>query len=293
MRKITAMILAVMLMIPLFTVSAAESESGTNRKLFFLDCLNITDGIEKNVADPVTRAEFTAMVVRTVKLDVLQIEKNGFDDVDSANTFASEIYAAKAMRIANGTSQTTFSPDEPIIYEAACKELVIALGYEHRAEYFGSYPTGYFKVASELDIGNGVNAKSGMLTFGDAVTMIYNALYAPVMMQNGLSGDGIIYEKSGTPLEVCFNLEGINGVVSTVDFISDTELYVQHDVVEVSGSVFKSTFDAERFFGKMVNLWYDEQKNVVAIDEEDTNREVSVDTEEILKFITLRIEKCD
>lgn len=283
MRKITAILIAIVLLIPTFSVEA-NSIIENKDKLFFLECLNITDGIQKEMTDPVTRAEFTAMVVRTVKLDNLQAEMNGFDDIKEDTPFAKEIYAAKATRIANGTSQNTFSPDEPIIYDAACKELVVALGYEHKAEYLGSYPSGYFKLASELDIGDGVITNGQPLSFGDAVTMIYNALYAPVMMQSGVKGDGIIYDTAGTPLTVCFKLNCIEGVVSTAGFISDTSLYTAHNVVEISGKVFKCDFDAESFFGKSVKLWYDDRSNAIAIDENITNKEVIINVDEISGF---------
>lgn len=283
MRKIMAIIITIILLLPSFS-AFAKTDYDIVDKLSFLESLNITDKIQKELTEPVTRAEFTAMVIRIMKLDKLQVEQSGFEDVKSDSPFSKEIYMAKAMRIANGTSQNMFSPDEAIIYDAACKELVIALGYEHKAEYLGSYPIGYFKVASELDIGDGVSAENGILTFGDAVKMIYNSLYVPVMMQVGVEGDGMIYDTPGNPLTVCFNLNCIEGVVSTAGFMSDTSLYADHDVIEISGKVFKCDFDAEAYFGKTVKLWYDDYKNAIAIDEDDINKEIIIDVKDISGF---------
>ena len=138
MRKLTAIISILALLLSLFSgYVSAETASETDYN-FFLECLNITDSIDKERSDSITRAEFTAMVVRMIKSEDLPVMYEGFNDVDSNTSFSKEIYVAKALRIANGTSSTEFSPDEPIMYNAAIKEIVIALGYEHEAEMKGS-----------------------------------------------------------------------------------------------------------------------------------------------------------
>ncbi len=63
---------------------------------------------------PITRAEFAAYLVRTLKLDTDTSLAGKFSDVPQSHTAYNEIYTAAKAGIINGQTDTTFAPDATI-----------------------------------------------------------------------------------------------------------------------------------------------------------------------------------
>ena len=72
-----------------------------------------------NLDDTITRAEFTAMLVRAFKLEG-QSDKT-YKDVSSGDWFAPYVGAASAENIINGYDDGTFGPDKPVTREEMAK----------------------------------------------------------------------------------------------------------------------------------------------------------------------------
>ncbi|MCM3748109.1 pullulanase [Paenibacillus pasadenensis] len=66
---------------------------------------------------PVTRAEFTAMLVRALKLEASGTAAAGFKDVPSQAWYASAVAAAQQHGLVSGKSADSFQPDAPISRE--------------------------------------------------------------------------------------------------------------------------------------------------------------------------------
>lgn len=103
--------------------------------------------------DKITRAEAVALLVRVHKrLDrKISNEFTGFSDM-KGHWADAEITYAKNAGITDGTSQTTFSPQNNITVQEFVKMLVSLLGYGQEAEKKGGYPYGYIMVGMELGL---------------------------------------------------------------------------------------------------------------------------------------------
>ena len=91
---------------------------------------HIINGINNTEFAPnasVTRAEFAALLVRSLKIKALKAAK--FTDIDASQWYASEVAAASEAGIVTGRSATVFAPNDTITRE----EMVVMLirAYEH------------------------------------------------------------------------------------------------------------------------------------------------------------------
>lgn len=285
MKKFLILMLTVLISVSAIKVGYAYDE--LNNKNQFLSSLGITDGITLDSGRQITRAEFVAMVVRALNISYGGANDMSFSDVNSKTcSFVDEIYIAKSLRLTNGVGEGVFSPNTGIGLNDACKMLVVALGHGAYAENTGGYPYGYMAVADRLSLTDGVTPGNTPLIVDDAITLVYNALYAEIAVADSVWGSDVSYKTDGTVLlGSAFNLESAVGVVSSVGFISDTGLYDKKNTIEIDGNVYNVFFDCERYFGKEVTVWYDKQtKTVRVIDESDVNSEVVVDSDNVSGF---------
>ncbi len=114
--------------------------------------LGIVTGREEGKYFPeasLTRAEMVTILLRVFG----QEEYKGdfkFDDVTDAHWAYNNVMMAYGMKIVNGTSATTFSPDLALTYEQAVKMLVSAFGYDADAVSLGGWPKGYIAQAEKM-----------------------------------------------------------------------------------------------------------------------------------------------
>ncbi len=114
--------------------------------------LGIVTGREEGKYFPLaslTRAEMVTILLRVFG----QEEYKGnfkFDDVTDTHWAFNNIMMAYGMKIVNGTSENTFSPDLALTYEQAVKMLVSAFGYDEEATELGGWPNGYIEQAEKM-----------------------------------------------------------------------------------------------------------------------------------------------
>ncbi len=139
-------------------------------------------------AGNMTRGAFTAILCGLYNYPVeLTATKTQFTDVPESHAYAASIQKAKELGLVNGTSETTFAPDENITYEQAIKLIMTALGYNDMAEQLGGYYFGHVSLASREKLVTGINVQVGQpATFGDLVRMLYNALEVDLMQEVGI-----------------------------------------------------------------------------------------------------------
>ncbi len=143
-----------------------------------LSSLGIVEGKEEGVYAPddtLTRAEMATIILRLVNMADTATGSDIFTDVPSSHWAYANITAAYQLGIVNGTSETTYNPDDAVTYEQAVKMVVAALGYSVQAETMGGYPTGYLSKAQQLDLLQGV-AVGGEMSRGNMAILVYNAL---------------------------------------------------------------------------------------------------------------------
>ncbi len=147
--------------------------------------LGIVEGKSEGIYDPegsLTRAEMTAIILRTMRMEAGGTGTDVFTDVESSHWAYKQIGTAYQMGIVKGTSATTFHPDLPVTCDQAVKMVVAALGYTVKAESLGGYPSGYLSVASQLGLLSGVQT-DGEMTRGSMAVLVYNALDKEMFVQ--------------------------------------------------------------------------------------------------------------
>lgn len=279
LKKIISIVSAVILSVSALSLNVS-AERNENSKYEFVSRLGITYGIGKSQDEPLTRAEFTAMAVRMINLNDVSGVEAAFNDVSKDSPFFDEINIAKSLRISNGIAEGIFSPDELISYNAAVKEIVVALGYEGKAESGGGYPYGYISIANDLRLTKNTSKNDDdSLSLGSAVNMIYNGLHSEVFGE-----DDETYKKGRKAISVFFGLNEISGVVSSVGYMSDTDYSAGKNKIEINAVTLNCDFCSEDMFGKKITLWVDGDNNVITADENAVNSEVRIDTEDIIRF---------
>ncbi|MBR3934803.1 MAG: S-layer homology domain-containing protein [Clostridia bacterium] len=198
MKKITALILSFILIIPTITAFAFSDTEGTDyeKAVNVLAGLGIVGGYKDGTFKPddnITRAEFAAMLTRMLDTSMYTVSKNPiFTDVGKRHWALSYVNTGFAAGYFSGYGDGTFMPDVNIKFAEVAKTLVTILGYKDLAEVKGGYPTGYIKIANENGLLKGLSlASDEYITRGDVAVFIYNCLDCPKFMQT-VFGDGKI-----------------------------------------------------------------------------------------------------
>lgn len=190
--------------------------------------LNIINGYDDGSFRPennITRAEFSKIIMEAVINNDFSDAENRFYDVSERHWACDYIYRARYAGIINGTSETTFDPEENVTYEQAIKMIVCALGYETEAFEKGGWPNGYIKQADFLGILSNVNfVGEDFATRGNVVRMVRNALDIPFYylntpenITNREYSDISIYEIKRNYLDLSAEEEGDE------EFVDETE----------------------------------------------------------------------
>lgn len=140
----------------------AETEIYSNA-VKTLSLMGIINGYEDGTFKPnnnVTRAEFTAMLMRTLKLgnvgstSAAELPFNDIDDNDSdINWSIPNINTAYGRGTINGYEDGTFRPKDNVAYEEAVKMIVCTLGYGTDVDVSGTpWYANFISIANQLGI---------------------------------------------------------------------------------------------------------------------------------------------
>jgi len=152
--------------------------------------------------------------------ETTDIINDEFIDVSENHWARDYIYTAKKLGIINGTSPTTFAPDDNITYEQAIKMVVASLGYNEEATQKGGYPEGYIMVADELVLLDNIEYDAKEFATRENIAFIVeNALHAPFYFLSESEGTVVREEAVDTLYKIHFFL--VNEV-STDDEDSDS-----------------------------------------------------------------------
>lgn len=131
--------------------------------------------------DNTTRAEFTKLACLFMGYTEDYVAKGSFEDVPQSHWAYSYISYLKELGYIQGTSDTTFEPDEDILLCDALKIIIKHLNYENYAERFG-YPLGYVKAAEWGQILQEAPAPETTVTRGEMFKIVQKAIHSPYLM---------------------------------------------------------------------------------------------------------------
>ncbi len=186
-KRILAVALAMAMILGLAGVAFAFSDTpGTanEKAIAKLAALKILDGYPDGTfkpENPITRAEFAAVIVRALgyasSANLLKTNPV-FPDCKNAEWAWGYINVAHAQRIVDGYPDGTFKPGNNVTIAEAITMIVRALGMDGKAQ--GTWPMGHIMVASELSIlPNDLPAVNVPATRANVSQLVGNALNVP------------------------------------------------------------------------------------------------------------------
>lgn len=205
MKKILSFILVEVICFSVMDIFAFSDvkDQALQDSIAALSRFDIINGYEDGSFKPkanITRAEFAKIICKTFLLETTATIGDEFSDVSEEHWARDYIYTAKRLGIINGTSSTTFNPDDNITYEQAIKMVVASMGYSEEAEVKGGYPDGYIMVADELALLNKFDyAPNEFATRENIAFMIESTLFAPFYFLSEAEGM-IVREKAADTL---------------------------------------------------------------------------------------------
>ena len=314
MKKIVAMLTTVMLLAGtvfqsgVFAAFSDVDDTNTYRKaITTLTKLSVIDGYEENGTqlfkpnNPVTRAEFTKLIVFMLGYQNLAYSSCEFNDVSSDHWAKNYIQTAYNLGIIAGYGDGVFSPDSPVTYEQALKMVVCTLGYEQHALQLGEWPSGYIQEANALNLTRNISGTeyTAGAPRGVIAQMLYNALEIDMYENNGFS-----LENSGkTLLNDYLKVKELKGTLIGVgDFVteecnrdlSEDEMVIMDSVggeYSINYSSFTSSIsDISKYLGNTITVYYkqlssNDERMLVIIDDETTKNTIyDLDYDDIKSF---------
>lgn len=202
-RKIITLFISVSLVLSSLGVYASSSGvvSDTEKKLELLSTFGIFAQADVNDTTAWTREQFVQSCAGLIGI----------------NAKADPINAMINQGVIKGDG-STLNLDENIKFVDALVMVVRVLGYEDMVQSKGGYPSGYLNIAMSNDMYIKDNIYSDVVT-EDVINLFYDAIFVPVMDIESISSGGIGYviDEDVTVLNKYFNIEKIEGRVTSVD----------------------------------------------------------------------------
>lgn len=279
-RVLSALILTAFVIVNTFTMSAfadftdVTSADKAYTAVSVLSNLGVINGYEDGSFKPennVTRAEFTAMLMRTRGLGSLgstETENLPFPDLTQASWAIANIRTAHSMGIINGYEDGTFKPNNNVLYEEAVKMIVCALGYGNFGTEGNTWFAKYITTAQSLGILNNSGGVTGTpATRATIAQMLYNSLEAKIAENNEVSDK--------TVLENDLKLTKKTGYIASnaVTSLSSPDSNLADDEIEIyapkdSGSGYETLVykvsnaeDYKDMLGTQITFYYSEDRN--------------------------------
>ena len=175
MRKIVAFFTFFLLILTnIANASLIEESADTLNKMKILN--GYEDGslrLENNI----TRAEFCALIMNMLGLNVTEELENRFSDIKEGAWYYNAINKVAELGYINGYKEDgTFRPANNITYAESCAIMVNILGYNDEIE--GEWPNNGINKATELKIVEGLNIEdsSYKMTRGEISVMLVNSM---------------------------------------------------------------------------------------------------------------------
>ncbi len=270
MKKILTLVVAVVMVLtmaaPTFAATFADTEGkNCETAVEILAALGIVEGKSEGVYEPdstLTRAEMTTIILRLMKMEGTAAGRDVFTDVPASHWAYANVTAAYQLGIVNGTSETTFNPDDAVTYEQAVKMVVAALGYTVQAEPLGGYPSGYLSKAAQLDLLAGVKA-GGEMSRGNMAILVYNALDVELFTKTTYGDEAYEYaaDESKTLLSYYLKVTKITDTVTATPMVrlsaASHSRRLLSDEVAVGSSIMKAgETGAQDMFGIRSDIFY-------------------------------------
>lgn len=182
MKRILSLVLTLIMLAGLVVLPvSAASEETVIQTVGLIGILTGDASGNLNLEKPVTRAEFTKMVVCASTLKDQSSATSAvapFPDVRGTHWAAGYIATAVSSGWVNGYRNGRFLPENPVTLEEAVNITLKLLGYT-ASDFSGTYPDAQLTKYRALELSEGVSALKGeAMTRRNCMYLLYNALNA-------------------------------------------------------------------------------------------------------------------
>lgn len=280
LKKLVALIVTLALLatfaIPAFAATPADVKGtdyeGAVTRLAALGVINGYPDGTFGPNDPITRAQFAAVVVRALGNESLASTASGvtqFSDVPATHWASGYINIAVSLKIINGYGDGKFGPDDKVTFDQAVTMIVRALGAQAFADAKGGFPTGYLIMGKQLGFSNGVAGVAGVpATRGIVAQLIDNAKSIVFFEQTGFGDSQTYVQPTDLAKQHTFLTElGMTKIAGVVVTKTPDTSDVGANKFAVGATTYEAVagaFDIEALLGKKVNLWTNGTKIVLA-----------------------------
>ncbi len=307
-RMISALLAAIFVITSLVTVPvfAADftdltSEHDAFEAVNVLGKLGVINGYEDGSFKPennVTRAEFTAMLLRTRGMGSIgstSIENPPFPDVTTSDVSwaIGNIRTAQGMGVINGYEDGTFRPKNNVSYEEAIKMMVCALGYENFGVAGNEWYSKFVMTANTLGFLENSGGTIGTpATRATIAKMLYNCLEINLAENNE--------ETDKTILENDLKLKKKTGIIASnnVTSLSKPDTQLRENEIEIdaptddgksSSVLVYQVDDAAAYrdmFGAQITFYYSEdrvaQTRTVILTTVERSKTLTIDAKDLV-----------
>ena len=289
MKKVISALLAVITMFSVIVPVSADNIAKYEKcvdQANVLRALNIIDFDldEDSYEGLISRGNFIKMTSGFMTDDVAEYVNtaNTFSDVAPDSSCFAAVNCAQTKGILDNSEN--FYPDRYIDYNEAAKFLVRLTGYSAFVT-----DNNYAKKASELKITSGLNVRNG-ITYGDAISMLYNCLDVYIPEKDSFSTDGykLKYEKKA--IEYYRGIKRSTGIVNQIYFCAvngEEKFGLEQDEIVIGNEVYKCSYtQPEDVFGCNTEFWYttDDIVNTILYIGEYKNRRIKVQSDDFSKY---------
>ena len=246
-RILCALMLVVFTLVNLFVVPVSaisftdvEDGSDVQEAVTVLNKLGVINGYDDGTFKPdnnVTRAEFTAMLLRTRGMGSIgdtSLANPPFSDVTdpSVSWAIGNIRTAQSLGIINGYKQDdgtyVFKPKNTVLYEEAVKMIVCALGYGEMGAEGAAWYSKYMMSATQLKFLEGAGGAIGVpATRATIAMMLYNCLEVNIAENNKVTTKTILEDDLKLTKQVGYIASNPTISLSTPDaMLNDNELQI-------------------------------------------------------------------
>lgn len=189
----------------------------------------------------ITRAAFVTAMLEFMQIETRIYSDCFFSDVKFFEEYAPAVYTAVDMGwISRGEE---FEPTREISPNEALKIIIRMLGYELMSQNKGGYPAGDLYVARNLDLLDGVDMSSGILSSDAAYMLLFNASMVPTFEQVIYGKEEKYKETGDSLLKSVYDIDVIEGIINRTPYntLSGAESVGKGDRVEMDGVSYKGT----------------------------------------------------
>ncbi|MBQ3573728.1 MAG: S-layer homology domain-containing protein, partial [Clostridia bacterium] len=224
-----------------------------------------TFGPDKNV----TRAEFTAMLMRTLNLgnvgssSAAELPFTDVSDTDSDINWAiPNINTAYGMKVINGYEDSTFRPGANVAYEEAVKMIVCTLGYGENVDVSGTpWYANYIAIGNQIGITK-TASKIGQVetpaTRACIAQLLYDSLEVRLVKNGSKTEETILNSYLGYEKQTgIIASNGVTGIMSPT--VSDKDDEVQIYTEDEGLYTYKTSDESLKdYLGHEIEFYYTE-----------------------------------